>query len=250
MKTVILRISDIYRGNLLLVNASHPLMSDSSDDLIPADPRFPDIRLKRGAANVLQMILEKVSAGSAIVPVSGYRSREEQTSIFEKSLIENGEEFTRKYVALPGCSEHETGLAIDLALNGPNIDFIRPNFPYDGICGAFRHIAPEHGFIERYPAGKEDITGISHEPWHFRYVGCPHSEIMSERGLTLEEYTDFIRRFNTGKRLVYNGKCSAAEVFFVPSAGEMTAVSLSEKDISVISGNNVDGFIVTVWRKP
>ncbi len=101
------------------------------------------------------------------------------------------EDFTRQYVAIPGCSEHETGLAIDLALDtGGEIDFIRPYFPYDGICSEFRARAAEFGFIERYPSGKEHITRIAAEPWHFRYVGAAHAVYLAAHGLTLEEYID------------------------------------------------------------
>ena len=105
-----------------------------------------------------------------------------------QSLAENGREFTEQYVARPGCSEHQTGLAIDLGLRLPEIDFIRPYFPYDGLAGRFRQLAAEYGFVERYPQGKEAVCGIAHEPWHFRYVGRPHALIMQKRGLTLEEY--------------------------------------------------------------
>ena len=105
-----------------------------------------------------------------------------------QSLLENGEEFTNKFVARPGHSEHQTGLAIDLGLKQPDIDFLRPNFPYEGICQTFRELAADYGFIERYPVGKEAITGIAHEPWHFRYVGVPHAKIMVDHNWTLEEY--------------------------------------------------------------
>ncbi len=115
---------------------------------------------------------------------------EEQTQIYEDSLRENGGEFTKKFVALPGCSEHQTGLAIDLGLCKEEIDFICPDFPYEGICQKFRQMAPDYGFVERYPAGKEKVTGIGHEPWHFRYVGRPHARIMTDRGLVLEEYLE------------------------------------------------------------
>ena len=81
-------------------------------------------------------------------------------------------------MALPGCSEHQTGLAIDLGKAAGYIDFIRPAFPYDGVCGRFRRLAARYGFIERYQRGKEEVTGISAEPWHFRYVGAPHAQLM------------------------------------------------------------------------
>ena len=93
-------------------------------------------------------------------------------------MAESGLAFTHKYVAYPGCSEHQTGLAIDLGKAAGHIDFIRPAFPYDGTCGAFRRAAAAYGFIERYQKGKESLTGIAREPWHFRYVGLPHAAIM------------------------------------------------------------------------
>ena len=58
-----------------------------------------------------------------------------------------------------------------------------PDFPYDGICGAFRRTAAAYGFIERYQRGKEALTGIAPEPWHFRYVGTPHALLMDANGL-------------------------------------------------------------------
>lgn len=240
---------NIYSGALLLINADHPLREDDNKSLAPADMRYPEILMKRNAANVLQFILKKISAESAIVPVSGYRSSEEQTAIYKDSLRENGAEFTRKYVALPDHSEHQSGLAIDLGLNKEEIDFICPDFPYEGICEEFRQTAPDYGFIERYEEEKEQITGISHEPWHFRYVGFPHSRIMKEHHLSLEEYTEFIKDFREDHRFCYKqGNGNQAEIFYVPAEDEKMLVAVPETSVYQVSGNNVDGFIVTVWR--
>lgn len=175
-------------NTLVLVNLRHAYPSDTPQDLIPVREDCPQILLEREAAMALSILMEKLDGWKYIVPVSGWRSMREQTEIYTDSLAENGQAFTEKYVALPGHSEHQTGLAIDLGLRGSSIDFIRPSFPYEGICQRFRELAPAHGFIERYPKGKENITGIAHEPWHFRYVGLPHAEIISGFGLTLEEY--------------------------------------------------------------
>ena len=175
-------------NSLILVNGQHAYSPDAKQDLIPVREDHPDILLEREAVCALSCILERLDGWKFIVPVSGWRSLEEQLAIYQESLQENGPEFTAKFVAMPGHSEHQTGLAIDLGLRQPDIDFIRPAFPYEGICQKFRELAPAFGFIERYPAGKEHITGIAHEPWHFRYVGTPHSEIMTFKGLTLEEY--------------------------------------------------------------
>ncbi len=173
----------------VLVNRDNPLSEEiGAEDLCPCDPRAPKILLDRRAADALQALFSHIGAGDEIIPVSGYRSREEQTQIFKDSIRENGEEFTLKYVALPGCSEHQTGLAIDLGKNGPEIDFICPDFPYEGVCKDFLDCAHQFGFILRYPAGKEAVTGIAHEPWHFRYVGPAAAAEITENGLVLEEY--------------------------------------------------------------
>lgn len=171
---------------LQLVNAAHPYAGTLP--LAALAPVGRGVFLWQGAARALGALLGAVGAGGRIVPVSGWRSDAEQRAIWHSSLAENGPGFTRLYVARPGCSEHQTGLAIDLALDDGDIDFIRPAFPYDGVCGAFRARAAEFGFVLRYPAGKEAVTGIAHEPWHFRFVGAPHAARMAAAGLCLEEY--------------------------------------------------------------
>ena len=122
MKTVTLRKEQIYQGDLLLVNARHPYRDNSRKFYVSLNSRYEETLLSREAANALQLIFQKISSGNAIVPVSGYRTLEEQVNIYNTSLKDNGEEFTRKYVALPNHSEHQTGLAIDLGLNKPDID--------------------------------------------------------------------------------------------------------------------------------
>lgn len=250
MKTIELEKEEIYCGNLLLVNKNYPLRDNNVKVLVPADVRFPNILMKRDVANVLQLIFEKISAGNSIVPVSGYRSLEEQTAIYDGSLKDNGEDFTRKYVALPNHSEHQTGLAIDLGLNEKEIDFIRPDFPYVGICNEFRKAAPDYGFIERYAKDKEEITGISHEPWHFRYVGYPHSKIIQENGFSLEEYTQFIKAYLEDKKYLFEQAHRAEiEIYYVPAKDDKTLIKIPENCVYQISGNNIDGFVVTIWRK-
>lgn len=246
MKVVPLKIS-MLEGNLLLVNANFALPKEDKSNLVSATQSYPEILVKKKVSEVLQQVFQKLGCGESIVPVSGYRSVEEQTQIYETSLRENGEEFTRKFVALPYHSEHQTGLAIDLGLKKEEIDFICPEFPYEGICNEFREAAVNYGFIERYPKGKEDITGIAHEPWHFRFVGCPHSKIMSEKSMTLEEYLLFVKRFSQEKPYVWSDEeGNIAEIFYV--GAETTDISMPDDCTCQISGNNMDGFVVTFWR--
>ncbi len=185
----------LYDRYLVLVNASHPYSEEKSIRLLPVCPGEPDILLEERAQRQLSLLMEEIGGWEGIVPVSGWRSLQEQQEIFDTSIRESGEEFTRKFVALPGCSEHQTGLAIDLALKKEKVDFICPEFPYTGICQKFRERAAAFGFIERYRREKEVITGISQEPWHFRYVGTPHAEFMERHGLCLEEYWEMGVKF-------------------------------------------------------
>ena len=175
-------------GPLALVNSRHPILRTASIALIPPDAAHPDVLMEAQAARMLAACLRAVGGVGRIVPVSGWRSRAEQQQIWDDTMAKEGETFTRQYVAGPGCSEHETGLAIDLAAAAEDIDFIRPDFPYDGVCGEFRKAAALYGFIERYRADKTEQTGIAAEPWHFRYVGAPHALYMERHGLCLEEY--------------------------------------------------------------
>lgn len=236
----------IHNGLLILVNAEHPIQHMERPVLAPAVPGS-DILLDTRAAAMLSGLISRIGAAGEIVPVSGWRSEAEQREIWDGSMRDSGEEFTRKYVALPGCSEHQTGLAIDLALRADNIDFIRPEFPYDGVCGRFRALAADYGFVERYQSGKEGVTGIAAEPWHFRYVGRPHARIMCEMGLCLEEYVEYLRAYPYPERLLeVRGEVYEAEVGF---AGARDVLGLPDAPYQV-SGNNVDGYIYTLWRKP
>lgn len=236
----------IHNGLLILVNAEHPIQHMERPALAPAVPGS-DILLDTRAAAMLSGLISRIGAAGEIVPVSGWRSEAEQREIWDGSMSESGEEFTRKYVALPGCSEHQTGLAIDLALRADNIDFIRPEFPCDGVCGRFRALAADYGFVERYQGGKEGVTGIAAEPWHFRYVGRPHARIMCEMGLCLEEYVEYLRAYPYPERLLeVRGEVYEAEVGF---AGARDTLGLPDAPYQV-SGNNVDGYIYTLWRKP
>ena len=98
---------------------------------------------------MLGRLLSDIQSEGRIVLVSGYRSHEEQVQIWDDTLRTEGEAFTRTYVAKPGHSEHESGLAIDLAENRDKIDFICPEFPKEGSCGTFLQRASGYGFVLR-----------------------------------------------------------------------------------------------------
>lgn len=252
MKTAVLKKQDIYRGSLILVNRLHPLHEKKMQPgmmLVPIDMKFYNILMEMRSAALLTQLMAAVSGKKMIVPVSGYRTREEQIQIYKDALRQHGQVFTKKYVALPGTSEHQTGLAIDLGENIEPIDLICPSFPYTGVFADFRRKAAQYGFIERYQQDKEHITGIAHEPWHFRYVGYPHAVIMEQNGLCLEEYIDFIKDYPYGgKPYRLKDEIKEVEVYYKKSDGEKTEVHFKDNDCYQISGNNEEGYIITVWR--
>lgn len=249
MRTVILSGDSIHKGDLILVNRSCACPADSTGTMIPISDGKPPVLLHRAAAALLIELIKHIHAQGSIVPVSGWRSVTEQKEIWEVSVAENGVDFTKKYVAVPGHSEHQTGLAVDLGLKGPDLDFIRPAFPYTGICQTFREEAPNYGFVERYPQGKEFVTGIGHECWHFRYVGIPHAAVMTEKKLTLEEYLLFLRKYPHGQRAYrYENRGFCADISFCPAEQTGTRLNIHTDKPCAISGNNMDGYIITEWR--
>jgi len=252
MKTVSLSSNMVHTGHLILVNRDYPYRVEAPyKTLAPVDATNNSVLLERRVASIYNKLMDDLYARNRITAVSGWRSQREQEKIYSDSLLENGADFTAKYVALPGHSEHQTGLAVDLALNRPDIDFIRPYFPDTGVCGAFREMAGGFGFIERYPEGKENITGIAYEPWHFRYVGAPHAMIMEQMGDTLEEYHARIRQFPYGRDpLQYDFGSSEIEISYLPADKEIVTVDIEDDIPYSVSGNNMDGFVVTLWGKP
>ena len=204
MREVLLPQEMVHTGDLILVNAQFPFRKTGTDRfLLPASFGGNRVLLDGRVARLLEKLVLDLGGGEALCPVSGWHSREEQEAIYTRSLQEHGRRFTEQYVALPGHSEHQTGLAVDLGLRSETIDFLRPDFPYEGICQKFREQAVFHGFILRYPQGKENVTGIAHEPWHFRYVGEPHGEIMAAKHLLWRNTTRFCGNFPQGSGITF-----------------------------------------------
>lgn len=124
---------------------------------------------------------------------SAYRTVEAQQKIWDDFVSEKGEDYARTYVAVPGTSEHHTGLALDLyfTIDGKEVYENDDLFQYPDIWEAVHARLPEYGFILRFPEGRESITGYAYEPWHIRYVDDPEiAREITESGLTLEEYLD------------------------------------------------------------
>ncbi|AJY77417.1 hypothetical protein VN24_01310 [Paenibacillus beijingensis] len=248
----------LYDGNLILVNREHPVRRPARNIVaVPAgilqieSREEPLISLQSTCLLQLTALLEACGGKEAIAVVSGYRSKEAQERLYEESLQNNGAAFTASYVALPGASEHQTGLAVDVGLYEGNMDYIRPSFPDHGAAADFKRLAAEYGFIQRYQESKSQITGIANEPWHFRYVGYPHSGIMEREGLCLEEYTAYIKEHAWSKSHLYVKRHEAlVEIYYVAAEEDVTAVRVPRAcDGWQLSGNNEDGYVVTAFNK-
>ncbi len=121
--------------------------------------------------------------------MSGYRTYDYQEKLYNKLVYDKGFNYAFRYIALPGASEHQTGLAIDICVYRDDKCYIEHEISDFDEMKWLRENAHKFGFILRYPFDKEDITSYNYEAWHFRYVGNMASYLYYNN-LTLEEYME------------------------------------------------------------
>jgi D-alanyl-D-alanine carboxypeptidase len=177
---------------LVLVNKTNYL----NQSYVPKDLRkvnapsvYDDIRMRKEAADALEkMINSAQKSGVYLYCLSGYRSYNLQSQLYNQRIRQRGKEYTERYIARPGRSEHQTGLAIDI-INKPSKGSVIPNkFGYSKEGKWLENNSYKFGFILRYPKGKENTTAYNYEPWHFRYVGVAAAKQIRSTGIALEEY--------------------------------------------------------------
>ena len=223
MKEIDLRDFEI-NDDLILVNKDHPITDQEEFEKSLADYKGTGVLMNERAAADYSAMSKAITddTGHELWVMSSYRTEQEQQQINE----EQG-----SATAMPsGCSEHQTGLALDLYFTG-----------YAGgsilRCEGGRYLADncsQYGFKMRYPPAKEGITGIEYEPWHYRYVGLPHSKIITSSGMTLEEYLDSLEE---GKYYSYGD--------YILTRTVSDKVMVPEKSTVEISRDNCGGYIVT-----
>lgn len=245
--------ADMARGNLVLVNRQYGYDAATAPELVNLYEnksehyylRSQDTMLSKPVVLALNDWMEafyNYSHEMVLNVVAGYRTEEYQKDLRDNAIEEHGQKYADQYLALPGHSEHHTGLVIDL----DSYDISSGSsggFDGQGIFEWVVDHAWEYGFVQRYPLSKESITGINYEEWHFRYVGLPHSKIMTDENLCLEEYVDYLKNYPySGQHLSYSCKDHTYEIYYC--AGKN--IALPKDKPYEISGNNVDGFIITV----
>lgn len=177
---------------LVYVSKSNNLRStDVPSRLVPiAVPHAGNVKQIESSTNqqLIKMFADAKQAGVSLYVVSGYRSFDYQIDLFEKYRKNHGFEAANHFSALPGQSEHQTGLTIDLA--DPTVSLsLDQSFENTAAFKWLDAHAHQYGFILSYPKGKESITGYVYEPWHYRFVGSAEvATDIKQRGLTLEEY--------------------------------------------------------------
>ena len=180
--------------SVLLINEEHPLAMDYVPPSLTAIDTSHSVD-SRIAADLQEMMADGAAQGLNMYVTSSYRSYERQTELFNEGMqtrMDSGltpleaYQATKSSVALPGASEHQAGLAVDIiAAAYPELDERQGDTPEQQWLMAH---CQEYGFILRYPKGTESITGITYEPWHYRYVGKEAAQEITEQGITLEEY--------------------------------------------------------------
>lgn len=175
--------------NIMIVNKDRSLERDFvPQDLVEvnipfhSDATVEEKLVSREIVNpLIEMVEEARNRGIELRGLSGYRSYETQKGLFKNSIDINGMEYTRQYVAKAGKSEHQLGVAMDIATEH--------GFIMEGTEEALwlEDNAYKYGFVIRYPKGKEEITGYNYEPWHVRYVGKELAQRLFEENLVLEE---------------------------------------------------------------
>lgn len=183
-------IEEVFCTKAILVNRDHPLPEGYADGL-SLSPVFTvdniPVMMEREAADAFRQLQNHLAGqGICIDAFSGYRTTAHQQELWDERARDNGLDFAGRYVAKPGYSEHQTGLALDITLFDSNGQIVR-----DNDTGEYNKVFPflhKYGFILRYPEGKEDITGFAFEPWHIRFVGIAPAKLIYYKGWTLEEY--------------------------------------------------------------
>ena len=200
---------DRFGWNLILVNTEHRLPDDYEDTELTTLTTFGLGKLQcdeRVKPYIEKMVEDAKLAGYVISAVSTYRTVAKQTELFENKVEEvmqeqnldrlEAEKEAAKVVAYPGTSEHNTGLAFDIACEG-HFDLTARFAETNEFKWLEKHCA-DYGFIIRYPKDKAALTGIDYEPWHYRYVGKKHAKEMLKRNMCLEEYIDHLAETDAG----------------------------------------------------
>ena len=201
-------------GAPMLVNADYPIADDiSGGDMADYAGSGWLVHPLLGADYAALCAAVEEAAGERLLIRDAFRSRAEQEARYAADPV---------LAAIPGTGEHETGLALDVCVTGyGGMSFLKTR------AGRYvNNTAWKHGFIIRYPIDGEAVTGKPFEPWHLRWVGAPHAEIIHRSAMTLEEYLERLGEgwFSFGGTLLLTRQ-PMADVYSVPEGAKPIAAS-------------------------
>ncbi len=240
---------DIYSGDLVLVNAEHEYKFPEDDiELIDLYDNIADepFHVADLSQKLDKPVLEQLTAlmrsfyeaenSKELYVIGTYRSKGDQEDLY----------YTGNSQFQPGYSDYHTGRSLDLAIvpsDGSSSGYYSPR----GIYGYVDEHAAEYGFILRFPEGKESFTGEHSRTYTYRYVGVPHAVYIKQNNLCLEEYIDVLREHTNENPIEVSTGKKLYQIYYVPAnkTGD-TEVPVPSNKTYDVSGNNVDGFIVTV----
>ena len=247
--TVRMSVSDISKGSLILINHDYSYEIQGFDGFVAiSDEKTASYRVSSGNVMISGIVIAPLNemmdafyaeTGNNTVTINNaFRDYQRQLEIHNEYIRLVGRAEAQKWASPPGHSEHHAALAVDFGVySGGEIRA----FSGTGVFSWFKQNSYKYGFILRFPSDKTEITKIAYEPWHYRYVGKLHAYLMHENNLCLEEYIELVMGYTFD------------EPFIADYEGEEYMIYYSD-DISVpvpfdcefdVSGNNIDGFIVT-----
>ncbi|KUO71486.1 MAG: hypothetical protein APF77_14930 [Clostridia bacterium BRH_c25] len=252
-------VNEFLDDNMILVNRNNTLDRNYlPPNLIYSKPSRGrstiSLRLDKEAMKQLNHMLDAAYADgvSGMVITSAFRTFEKQTSLFNNktSILsrnmnrKTAMEEASKVVAIPGSSEHQTGLAVDISSERVGLT---KNFANTAQGKWLEDNSWKSGFIVRYPVDKTEITGIIYEPWHVRYVGNGHSEIMKVKNMCLEEYVEYLK---TNKTIYYSNGVDGdylVQYIYKPDF-DLSGMALNLPDTGTwtISNCTEDSYILTI----
>ena len=245
---------DIHKGQLILVNNTNRYRFTEEQNLISVydnmnksqyfvkNTTLPVSETMMTPLNTMLGDFYKQTNSKSVNIISGYRSTEQQQELLNAKIEEVGEAEAAKWVATPGASEHHTGLAVDFSIFNSD----GSSTPYDGsgIYAWINENCHKYGFIVRYDESKSALTGISFEPWHFRYLGNPHATLAVQNNLCYEEYIGYLKNYTLESPLKAEVENKSYEIYYTNT----TEIKIPKNAPHQISGNNVDGFIITIEK--
>lgn len=247
----------IHNGTLILVNSTYPYSGKNEDIVDVVSQKSTDYKVILNTSKLSKEVIEGInnltkdfvsaSSVSDLMLATTYRTVDEQQKICDGVKGKADKE------KLP---QNQQGNACEL-VTGYSFEFgIFPNgksYPVFDGTDKYKWIpenAYKYGFVQRYEDGKQDKTGYAVNPAFYRYVGLPHSAVMHEKKLCFEEYIDELKKykFENNEMTVEMGE-SEYKIYYVAATGDKTKVPVPKDKEYTISGNNVDGFIVTYKTK-